>query len=379
VLSVMSMLVHDGHLYAGTGIWDWGRAEDFRDATPPVAITRVYRYEGGTQWRDLGEVGKGQRVHCLASFEGELYAGTDNQCRCYKLCGDEWIDCGQLDIYGKFSNFECLMPVGGDLYGASHFEIYRYEGGQQWKSVGQQPFDITQIHAFQVFGNKLWIGTWPQGYILRYEGDEQWTNTGMVGIATDKPGVAQINEINALGVHNGKLYSGTIPKAQVYRYEFDGHWSLLDSLASRRDWNPEVCPSWMRILALLTHKGMLFTCTGTCQARHWDLDPDETAGRVLYAQVGAVASHEHDIRDAWTHLAAVRSNHDVKLYVNGQLSHQMQIPPGHHFHLGNAEPLLIGSGTQSSFDGAISDVRLYGAALNAQQIEDLSKGDSYAT
>jgi hypothetical protein len=62
-LSVMSMIVHDGALYAGTGLWDWGRAIDARRATPPRALTRVFRYEGGTTWRDLGQVGGRGRHH----------------------------------------------------------------------------------------------------------------------------------------------------------------------------------------------------------------------------------------------------------------------------------------------------------------------------
>jgi len=369
-LSVMSMIVHDGHLYAGTGIWDWGRAEESRIATPPTALTRVFRYENGTTWRDLGQVGQGQRVLCMASFEGALYVGIDRGGGggCFKLEGDQWIDCGNLD---ERDNFECLMPVGGVLYGASHFAVYRYDGNRKWTCIGREPFGISQIHAFQVADSKLWVGTWPQGYILRYEGDEKWTNTGQVGVAAGKPGVAMINEINALGVHNGKLYAGTIPKAQVYRYEFDGHWSLLGSLASRRDWNPEVCPSWMRVLTLTTHKGLLFACTGTSQARAWDLDPDLTAGRVLFCQTGMAASHEHDVGGDWTHVVAVRGSKDLRLYINGMLSHRMIAPRSHHFHLGNAEPLLIGSGAQSSFDGAISDVRLYGGALNARQVQEL--------
>jgi hypothetical protein len=370
--SVMSMIVHDGHLYAGTGAWDWGRAEAARDAVPPIPLTRVFRYEGGTTWRDMGAVGHGQRVLTLASFEGELYAGLDagGKGECYVLRGERWEHVGGTDDGG---NFECLMPVGGVLYGASHHAIYRYDGDARWTTIGFQPFDITQIHAFQVMDGKLWIGTWPQGYVLRLEDDGRWTNTGKIGLDVGRPGVAAINEINSLGVHNGKLYAGVLPKAQIYRYESDGHWTLLGSFASTPDWNPELLPTWMRILSLSTHRGRLFTCTGTCMARHQDLDPDLTAGRVLSCQAGIVASHEHDLGDAWTHVAIVRQRAALELYVNGKLAQSTAMPAGHHFHLGNAVPLLIGSGAQSSFDGAISDVRLYGAALDEAQVSQLSR------
>lgn len=371
-ISAMSMIVHDGHMYAGTGMWDWGRADQARLSNPPISITRVYRYEGGTTWRDMGAVGQGQRVLCMASFDGSLYAAVDRggQGRCFKLVNDQWIDCGVLD---DRDNFECLMPVGGVLYGASHFAVYRYDGGQKWTCVGRRPFGISQIHAFQVYAGKLWIGTWPQGYILRYEGGETWTNTGLVGLATDRPGVHQINEINSLGVHNGKLYAGVLPKAQVYRYEADGQWTLIDNLATHPNWDPATCPTWTRVLTLLTHKGLLFACTGASQARTQDIDADHTVGRVLASQTGMVASHEQDIGDAWTHVAAVRTLKDIKLYINGQLAHRMPAPKRRYFDLGNAEPLRIGAGTQSSFDGAISDVRLYGNALSAARVLSLWK------
>lgn len=369
-LSVMSMIVHEGHFYAGTGIWDWGRAEESRRATPPTALTRVFRYEGGTQWRDLGQVGKAQRVICMASFEGELFVGLDrgDQGHCFRLKGDQWIDAGVLD---DRDNFECLMPVGGVLYGASHFAIYRYDGGQKWTCIGRRPFDITQIHSFQCYAGNLWAGTWPQGYVLRHAGGDQWVNTGLLGLATDKPGVARINEINALGVHNGKLFAGVLPKAQIYRYETDGHWSLLGNFASRRDWKSDVCPSWMRVLTLTTHKGLLWACTGASQARTQDVDPDRTAGRVLSCQTGVVASHEHDIGSEWTHVAMVRRDNDLRIFINGQLSHRSAMPRRHHFNLGNAEPLRIGRGAVGSFDGCISDVRLHAGALTPGSIGKL--------
>lgn len=369
-LSVFSMIVHDGHLYAGTGIWDWGKVEVLRDAKPPQAITRVFRYEGGTTWRDMGQVGSGQRLTCLASFEGVLYAALDagGGGKCYKLQGEEWIYAGQL----PGGNFGCMMPVGEVLYGTSPDAVYRYDGGTQWTCIGENLFGVEQIHSLQVFDSKLIVGTWPDGYVLRLEDDGQWTNTGKAGLDTGKPGVAMINEINALGIHNGKLYAGVLPKAQVYRYECDGHWTLLGSLASRADWNPDVLPSWMRVMTLTTHKGKLFACTGTCQARHEDLDSDATAGRVLSCEIGAATSHEFDIGDEWTHITFVRSQRELRLYVNGELSQRTPLPPRHHFHLGNAQPLLIGAGAQSSFDGAISDVRLYGAAIDISQVKELA-------
>jgi hypothetical protein len=362
--SVMSMITHDGALYAGTGSWDWGRAGE-RIAANQV-MTGVYRYEGGTSWRDMKMPGEGQRVICMASFEGALYVGLDRggDGRCFRLKDGVWEDLGTLENQdgvprNQKDNFECLMPVDGVLYGASHFAVYRYEGGRKWVCVGRRMFGISQIHSLATYQGKLWAGTWPQGYALRYEGGEKWTNTGLLGIGTDKPTQAPINEINALGVHHGKLYAGVLPKAEVWRYEADGQWSLIDSLASRADWDPAVCPSWMRVLSFTTHQGLLFTCTGASQARTQDVDPGLTAGRVVSYQAGAVASHERDIGDGWTHVGLCRDARSVALYVNGKLSQRMDLPERRWFDLGNGEPLRIGSGPTGSFDGVIKDVRLY--------------------
>lgn len=375
--SVMSMIVHNGALYAGTGSWDWGRAEEGRNAKPPVSMTRLCRYEADGQWRDLALPGKGQRVLSMASFNGCLYIGMDrgDQGRCYKLDGDTWSPVGQID--GPTDNFECLMPVHGTLYGASHFAIFRHEAPDRWVLLARRPFDITQIHSFATYQSTLWAGTWPQGYALRLEKDGQWTNTGTLGLATRRPGVPQINELNALATHNGMLYSGVLPKAEVYRYDHDshsnqpGHWANLGSLASSPNWDPAVCPTWMRVLSLTTHQGRLFAATGASQARTQDLDADKTAGRVLSCQAGIVASHEHDIPADWTHIAAVRTPRDLKLFINGKLSHTANMPPQRYFDLGNAEPLTIGSGPTATFQGSIRNVRLHADALTPDQIQSL--------
>lgn len=370
-LSVMSMLVHDGELYAGTGLWDWGRAEEAARHDPPTALTHVFRYEGGTTWRDLGQVGRANRVLCMASFEGELYVGLDRGGGggCFKMVGDRWVDCGVLD---ERDNFECLMPLGGELYGASHKAIYRYRGGTQWECIGRQPFDIIQIHAMHVIDGHLIIGTWPQGYVLRYEGDGQWTNMGRLGLPEGEE-IAEINEVNALTMHNGKLYAGVLPKAQVYRYEHDGHWTLLGSLAGRLDFDQAVLPSWSRVVSLTSFQGRLFAATGTCQARTIDLDPDLTNGRVLACQTGQVVSHEYDLADEWTHIAAVRAGKQLRLYVNGTLSAESHAPAGQSFELTNVEPLRIGYGPQGAFSGAMKDIRLYAGALTADEAAQLAR------
>jgi len=250
-LSVQAMIVHRGKLYAGTGIYDWVRARGQIQGTPPAAKTRVFVYQGGTQWQDLGQVGEGSRVLTMASFNGELYVGLDANPgggKCFKHNGTAWIDCGAPDGV----NLQNLLPLGGVLYAATHGRVHRYEGGQRWSCIGDHPFEITQTHCLDVAGGKLHAGTWPQGYVLRHEGDQKWSNAGRLGLV---PGQPECNEVNDLIVHNGKLYAGVIPKAEVYRYESDDQWTLVGSLVHRPDWARNRLDTWCRLTAFASFQG----------------------------------------------------------------------------------------------------------------------------
>lgn len=364
-LSVMSMFVHQGKLYAGTGVWDWNRLVGRDDFKP--GLSHVFVYEGRDKWHDLGQVGQSVRVLCMASFEDHLYVGLDRVAdgHCFRLDGESWTDCGALNG----DNVENLLALDGVLYGTTQGMIYRYEGGQQWTCIGDHPHKISQIHSVEVFGGTMIIGTWPQGYVLRYEKDHNWSIMGRLGLAE---GLPEINEINDLAVHNGKLYAGVLPKAQIYRYESDGHWTLLRSLASRPEYDEQVCPTWNRITCLASFRGKLFAGTGACQARAGDVDNDKTVGTVYALQTGQMVSYENDIGHEWTHLAVTRRGNRLELFINGQGASSSSLPKGVHLNLDNPRPLLIGRGIQSAFSGALADVRLYQGALSAGQIRELA-------
>jgi len=368
--SVQSMLVHDGKLYAGTGIWDWEQARGKLKGLPAAAPTHVCVFEGGTTWRDLGQVGTGSRVLALGSFNGDLYAGVDDygngHVYRYEESAKTWIDCGSPD--GR--NLESFIAFDSKLYVATHGNVYEYAGGQTWTRIGNDPHEINQIHSMHVFGGKLLLGTWPQGYVLRYAGGTEWDITGRLGLPEGMP---LCNEINALSVYNGKLYAGVIPLAECYRYEKDGEWTMLKRLAQRADWKVYHLSSWLRLTCLTSYQGRLFACTGSCEGRAIDAPADETLGRVYSMQAGQVVSHERDIGGEWTHLAGVRHGRQLKLYVNGKLAASSDLRDGPAFNLDNDRPLLIGFGAQHHFTGSISDVRLYDGALNDDAAAGLAK------
>jgi len=369
--SVMSMLVHDGRLYAGTGIWDWVRALGGEEGAPPPAATRVFVYEGGTSWRDLGQVGSGARVLCLASFDGHLFAGLDSVGggHVYRREGDAWIDCGAPD--GR--NLECLMPFAGGLYAATHGNFYRWRGGADWEPCGKEPFGINQVHALKVADGDLVAGTWPQGYVLRYRGGDAWEKIGRLGVP-ETAGVVPCNEVMDLTVHNGMLYAGLIPRAEVYRHDADDAWAMIGSLARRPDWDVHSMPTWARITCLTSFGGRLYAATGSCRGRAPDAAADPSLGRVLSIQAGAVASHEYDIGGEWRHVAAVRRGRQLELWLDGRRVDVTTLPDGERFDLATDAPLRIGSGPRNAFSGGIADVRLYAASLDPAAIAALAAG-----
>jgi hypothetical protein len=368
ISSVQSLIVHDGRLYAGTGRWDWVVAKgNFKD-NPPPRSTRVFVYEGGKKWRDLGEVGKGSRVLCLGSFKGTLFAGIDSVGggHLFRRDGERWVDCGAPD--GR--NLESLMPCDGVLYVATHGNIYRYEADGKFTAVGHAPHGINQIHSMHVHAGRVMLGTWPQGYVLRYAGGEKWDIAGRLGLP---PGHSLINEINGLVYHNGKLYAGVIPLAELYRYEADGRWDRLAQLGRRPDWAEGKIESWMRLTALASFQGRLFAGTGSCRGRAADCDPEGTLGRVRSFGFGQMASFEEDLPAGWVHLAAVRRGGVLELYVNGKPAAKSHDVPDRVLDLSTAAPLRMGFGSLTYFSGALSDVRLYRGALSEQEIAALAR------
>ncbi len=368
IASVQSMIVHDGRLYAGTGRWDWVIAKGKFKDNPPPRSTRVYVYEGGKNWRDLGEVGKGSRILCMASFQGTLFAGIDSVGggHLYRRDGARWVDCGAPD--GR--NINSLMPWNGTLFVSTHGNMYRYEADGKFTRVGLEPHQITQIHSMHVHNGRLMAGTWPQGYALRYAGAEDWEIAGRLGLP---PGQRLINEINGLVYHGGKLYAGVIPLSELYRYEAAGRWDRLAQLGKRSDWAAGNVDSWMRLTALTSYRGRLFAGTGSCRGRAVDCDPDGTLGRVRSFGFGQMASFEEDLEAGWVHVAAFRRDGVLELYVNGKLRAKSFDLPERVLDLSTSAPLRIGFGDLTYFSGALSDVRLYRGALSEQEIANIAK------
>ena len=96
------------------------------------------------------------------------------------------------------------------------------------------------------------------------------------------------------------------------------------------------------------------------------------SGRVLSIESGRNATYDQALAKGWNHIAAVRSEDHLRLYVNGKLVSQSAKFDGAQFNLSNSSPLRLGFGAQDHLDGSLSDVRVYRGELSESEIAALA-------
>ncbi len=384
---VFSLCVHDGRLYAST--CHAGENE----------TGRVFRFESGNRWTDLGSPDKANAISAMAEFNGSLYVASSK----YRLAGsalsesqnpnfggkvyrlgpnNEWISCGTLSpeteaigglvafrgrLYAGslykpagFFRYEggdkwtaCKTPDGkrvealtvfnGFIYATSYDEgsVFRFDG-ENWEHVGKIP-GSTQTYGFAVHRGSLFVSEWPQAHVFRYLGGTNWEDAGKLG---------QELEAMPLLVYNGQMYGGTLPLAEVYRFDGGQLWTKI----GRVDHTPDV--KYRRAWSMAVYQGRLFV--GALPS-----------GRVLSIEAGRNTTHDRELAAGWHHVAAVREAQRLVLYVDGQqVGESSRFEPS-SFNITNGQPLRIGFGAQDHFNGDLSDVRLYRGALSPHHIERL--------
>ena len=381
---VMALIVHQGHLYAGTSTYDWTRV--FSGNYEP---SRVYRYDGGTQWTDCGQPGQMLRINCLATYGGKLYAGGDRGLpplgekqwtgRPYQVFVYEgetkWRVAGSFPPEPPRSLYPHAMAVhDGRLY-VGYPNVFAFNG-REWAfagtPLGNTPRDLKpylQVHSLAVFRGKLVAGMWPEARVVEYQGGEEWSDRGRLGDGT---------EINALTVYNGKLYAGAIPRGEVSRYDEEAGWTSLRKFFSPPGWEPgpatapvrEEINNWTRVTSLTVFQGRLFASIGSCTSSVQDA-PAGIRGSVFSLQAGQCISHDKDIGSGWVHLAALREGGELRLYVNGRRVAKSAPFNTEDYDLTVKRPLKIGFGEQDYFTGHIREVRLYHRALADHEIAAL--------
>jgi hypothetical protein len=89
-------------------------------------------------------------------------------------------------------------------------------------------------------------------------------------------------------------------------------------------------------------------------------------------EAGRCASYDRDLGPGWHHLAAVRHGDHLELFVDGKLAATSSAFDPAAYDLTSASPLRIGFGEVDFFSGKIQDVKLFGRALSASEVERLA-------
>jgi hypothetical protein len=368
---VIPLAVHDGHLYAATSTIDWTRVK-----TGDYDAGRVYRYMGGTQWEDCGQPSENRTLTSLASYKGRLYSASGpTSPGIFVLNGTkDWTPSKMFmkeDPHRLFPHSMCRYD--GRLF-AAFPGAYAFDG-KAWTFVGDtvsrvQKSSGLQTHSMTIYEGKLHAGTWPEAIVSIYEGGERWREVGRVG--------NDGTEVNSLAVYNGKLYGGSLPRAEVCRFDGDPKWTSIGKF-SPDNWEPVPVgraiagqgKEWCRATSLTVFDGKLFLSTGSCTSSILDA-PLDVRAKVFSMEAGKVTSYDKDLGPGWKHIAAVRADGQLKLFVDGGLVAESSSFEPARYDVSTSKPLRIGFGQTDYFDGRISDVRLYNRALRESEIQKIS-------
>ncbi|MCZ6680364.1 MAG: hypothetical protein O7E52_24300, partial [Candidatus Poribacteria bacterium] len=379
-VQVKALHVSEGSLYAGT--FEGGAEE----------TGHLWRYEGTGQWQDLGACpDRSNAVPSIARFDGALYCCTGRYNtvgsalpppqntapggRVYRVESDgAWIDCGQPGVEdatpeaqqvngyetGKADMASSLTLFQGALYTTSLYRrgAFQYEGGQRWKNIGPDrrllsfavykgelyalvnggevlrylggnewadcgtPTGSTQTYGAATYAGDMYVSTWPEGEVHRYDGDQKWTNVGRTGYE---------REVMGMALYNQKMYAGSLPMANVWRMEdrgftFVGNVDNTPTVFLRRAWSMAV------------YDGKLFV--GTLPSGH-----------VRSFRAGTMVTWDRALPSGWRHLAAVRIQNRLKLYINGQCVATSAAFHPADYNLTQNQRLTIGFGAHTYFDG----------------------------
>jgi len=338
--AVTSLAVYKGSLYAAASHYrSSGSALAESENTTPGG--RIFRYAGGTDWVDCGELENPEGIFGLVVFAGKLYATSMYSPGLFRYDGNRrWTPCGNLS--GR------VCPVGvynGHLYAGSYdmSGVLRYSSEGIWEDLGN-PEGVTQVYSFAAHDGDLYTGTWPDGTVFRYQGPNDWVSAGRLG---------EEKEVMGMAVYNGKLYAGTLPLAKVYRYDGETTWTDTGQL----DKTPDV--KYRRAWTMAVCGGRLFC--GTLPSGH-----------VYSLEAGKAVTYDQTLQPGWHHLAAIRKGGSLRLYLDGEIVSESTAFQSSDFDLSNERPLEIGSGPQDRFNGRMRDLRVYRRCLGVDEIGALS-------
>lgn len=207
---------------------------------------RVKRYNGGSSWTQINPTSfndpNNYRILSLASFNGNLFCGTDNPstgAEVWAWDGSSWNQVN-TDGFGDFAFRECnrLCVYNGSLYAGVYSNIiggclvFRYDGGTAWTQVNTPGFGDNQnfyIRSMIDWNGALWVGTENTS-----TGTEIWRYNGTTWTQANQDGFG-IHDLacECFSVYNSSLYCGTWGMGggcgRVYRFDGGNSWTPISS------------------------------------------------------------------------------------------------------------------------------------------------------
>ncbi|MCP4640398.1 MAG: LamG domain-containing protein [bacterium] len=154
---LISLTVHDGHLYAAGNGRDQG----------------IFRYDGGEAWTNVGKPAGVDQVYSFMQYRGRLYTGT-------------W-------------------PKA---------EVFRWDGGDTWTSCGCLA-DELEVMAMMTYAGELYAGSLPLAAVYRYDGRDGWEYSERLDHTPDM----KYRRVWSMAVYEGKLFCGTLPSGHVHAFD----------------------------------------------------------------------------------------------------------------------------------------------------------------
>lgn len=345
--SVMALAVYKDELYAGTGKYRFAGSslQESDNLTPGGKIMKFDKEKG---WVYSGQLPNTEAIGGMVVYKGALYASSlYHPAGFYRYeGGTTWVDCGTP----KGVRVVALAVFDGYLYASSYDKghVYRYDG-ESWTDCGQLGDNNTQTYSFAIYQGELFVGTWPSGRVFKFEGINQWKDVGRLG-----------SELEVMGmlVYNGQLLAGTLPLAEIYAYDNDTSWNKITQL----DRTPDV--KYRRAWTMAENQGRLFCST-------------LPSGEIYSFEKGKNVMSQESLKPGWHHIAAIKSENKLTLYIDGKKSAESTDFENASFNLNPEASLKIGFSPNNYFKGKMADLRLYQRRLEPQEIEFLADVENF--
>jgi hypothetical protein len=210
--------------------------------------------------QDTGAAGTSTRIYSFAVFKGKLYAGAYTSAQVFRYDGGTtWTSVGWLPNGAAAYS---LVVYNGNLYATvsavSNANVYRYDGGTTWTSVGQLGTLATIVTSI-VYKNNLYAGGTGTTF-YRYDGGTTWTSVGTLS-----------GQAYSTAVYKEDLYVGN-STGEVQRYDGGTTWTGVGT------------PAASIIMSLVVYDGNLYAAPfGTGTAYRYD-------GGTTWTSVGALGN-----------------------------------------------------------------------------------------